>query len=155
MNNLINPINSFNWINHYMNCPYVDGGRGPDVFDCWGLVRDVYHRRFGLPLLKSFGQVSPDDKDTLTQAFYDVVPDFTPGPPALGTVAGGFRGGNLIHVGVVVDNNGRLEVLHTGRKHGPTLTRVAAFSALFSNVVYYHYDCKNLRVSKQVKHNPV
>lgn len=24
--------------------PFVDGGRGPDGYDCWGLVREVYNR---------------------------------------------------------------------------------------------------------------
>lgn len=25
--------------------PFVDGGRGPDSFDCWGLVKEMYHRQ--------------------------------------------------------------------------------------------------------------
>ena len=29
--------------------PFEDGGRGPDSFDCWGLVREVYHR-YGIEL---------------------------------------------------------------------------------------------------------
>jgi cell wall-associated NlpC family hydrolase len=29
--------------------PFEDGGRGPEVFDCWGLVMEVY-RRHGLEL---------------------------------------------------------------------------------------------------------
>ena len=29
--------------------PFADGGRGPDSFDCWGLVREVY-RRYGIIL---------------------------------------------------------------------------------------------------------
>ena len=29
--------------------PFKDGGRGPDSYDCWGLVREVF-RRFGVEL---------------------------------------------------------------------------------------------------------
>lgn len=29
--------------------PFADGGRGPDTYDCWGLVREVY-RRYGASL---------------------------------------------------------------------------------------------------------
>jgi cell wall-associated NlpC family hydrolase len=29
--------------------PFADGGRGPNKYDCWGLVREVY-RRFGVNL---------------------------------------------------------------------------------------------------------
>ncbi len=29
--------------------PFCDGGRGPDAYDCWGLVQEVY-RRHGLAL---------------------------------------------------------------------------------------------------------
>jgi len=28
--------------------PFVDGGRGPDEFDCWGLVKFIYDREFGI-----------------------------------------------------------------------------------------------------------
>lgn len=27
-----------------INKPFIDGGRGPDGYDCWGLVREVYRR---------------------------------------------------------------------------------------------------------------
>ena len=32
-----------------IGAPFVDGGRGPDKFDCWGLVREIYHR-YGIEL---------------------------------------------------------------------------------------------------------
>ena len=56
------------WINHYMSCPYQPYGRGPSAFDCWGLVRDVLQRQFGVPELAAFGQVDPDDKRAMTAA---------------------------------------------------------------------------------------
>ncbi|MBU2703868.1 putative lipoprotein NlpC [Sporomusaceae bacterium BoRhaA] len=32
-----------------ISLPFADGGRGPFVYDCWGLVREVY-RRYGVNL---------------------------------------------------------------------------------------------------------
>lgn len=31
-------------ISSLVGTPFKDGGRGPDSFDCWGLVREVYKR---------------------------------------------------------------------------------------------------------------
>lgn len=36
-------------INHFIGAPFVDGGRGPHGYDCWGLVMAVF-REFGLTL---------------------------------------------------------------------------------------------------------
>lgn len=31
--------------------PFEDGGRGPDAFDCWGLVRFAYHQFLDIDLV--------------------------------------------------------------------------------------------------------
>ena len=38
------------WVTDYLGKPWEPGARGPDAFDCWGLLRDVYERQFGLSL---------------------------------------------------------------------------------------------------------
>lgn len=40
--------------------PYEPGGQGPQVFDCWGLVRFVYEQAFKTPL-KDFSHVYARD----------------------------------------------------------------------------------------------
>lgn len=35
--------------NDLIGKPFMDGGRGPDGFDCWGLVKEVY-KRHGIEL---------------------------------------------------------------------------------------------------------
>ena len=127
------------WINDYLAVPYVDGGRDCRGFDCWGLVRHALHHHFGVPWLTSFGHVSPDDKPGMTGGFSAVVPAFVPGACVPGAVACGFRGDCLVHVGVVVDN-GKLQVLHTGRGHGPALNTARAFRRLFERVEFYEYQ---------------
>ena len=38
------------WINDYIGLPYVPGGRGPQVFDCYGLCVAVYLDQYGIIL---------------------------------------------------------------------------------------------------------
>lgn len=38
------------WTRRYFGKPWVNGARGPDAYDCWGLVRSVYLDRYGLDL---------------------------------------------------------------------------------------------------------
>ena len=42
-------------LNKFLLAPYVDGGRGPAAFDCWGLCIAVRHELFGLPLPPRLG----------------------------------------------------------------------------------------------------
>ena len=37
-------------IEDYIGKPFVDGGRGPDDFDCWGLVKSIYLTEFNIEL---------------------------------------------------------------------------------------------------------
>lgn len=128
------------WAVEYLSAPYIDGGRTLAVLDCWGLVRDVLHRRFNLPVLASFGNVHPDDKQELTASFNQVVIDFVPGMAQPGAVASGFRGNNLIHVGVCIGEASQLKILHTSRRHGAMLSSVREFKRLFPTVIFYVYD---------------
>lgn len=38
------------WATKYVGKPWVSGARGPDVFDCWGLLYWVYLERYGVEL---------------------------------------------------------------------------------------------------------
>lgn len=35
------------WVRPWIGLPYADKGRGPDAWDCWGLIRAVLHAQFG------------------------------------------------------------------------------------------------------------
>lgn len=127
------------WSDDYLTIPYVDGGRDAAIgLDCWGLVRDVLHKHFALPLLNDFGLIHADDKANMTRAYQQVKNAFSPCHPIAGAIAAGFNGSALIHVGVVIDVNG-LHVLHTSSKHGMSKSRVRRFNRLFSEVKYYAY----------------
>lgn len=128
-----------------MTVPYVDGGRDLSGLDCWGLVRLVRHHHHGLPLLESFGRVSPDDKAGMTDGYLAVVSGFVETAPIDGAIACHFLGDVLWHVGVVVDECG-LKVLHTGRKLGrPCLSRLAEFERMALTTRYYiEHDSSSL-----------
>ncbi len=36
------------WAEELIGRPWIAGGRGPDAFDCWGLVRFCWRERFGI-----------------------------------------------------------------------------------------------------------
>ena len=127
----------------YMDCPYVDGGRGPVEFDCWGLVREVLHARFAVPLLPSFGLVCPDDKPAMTNGYCQIVKALVPSVPKAGAVMAGFVGQNLVHVGVCIDDGGLLKVLHTSRNKGVRLDSVRSFKRLFLRTEFYYYVSDN------------
>lgn len=48
------------WASGFVGLPFVDGGRGPAAYDCWGLVRAVYAARLGVDL-PSYGEISARD----------------------------------------------------------------------------------------------
>ena len=51
------------WAGRYIGIPYVDGGRGHDGCDCWGLVWLVYREQFEVDLPSYRGTyVSAADK---------------------------------------------------------------------------------------------
>lgn len=108
--------------------------------DCWGLVRDALHRLYGKPLVESHSDVSPADKAGLTQRYKTVAEQFTAvAEPKPGDVAAGIRRGLCIHIGIAVEADGRFMILHTGRKHGPTLSRVEDFARQFGKVSWWRY----------------
>jgi len=127
------------WINGYMSAVYEDGGRGPNAFDCWGLVRDVLHKYFDVPELLSYGCVCPDDKRSMNAGYKVVKTGFKACCAVPGAVACGYRSGCLVHVGVVVETASGLRVLHASRASGVSLVSLREFERLFLKVGFYCY----------------
>lgn len=129
-------------INDWLCIPYRDYGRDWTGCDCWGLVRMVRHALRG-DLLASHGAIDPGDKPALTKAAGDVlgVGGFqlrqVPQAGALATV---WRGPLCLHVGIVVEVEGRLAVLETGRRIGVRWLRLADFCRVHRDVRFYDND---------------
>ena len=120
----------------FLSAPYRDGGRGPIAFDCWGLCIAVRHQLLGLPLLPSLGAVGKDRLRENTHAYHGLKQGMETCPPEVGAIAAVFRGALCLHVGVVVEADGRLKILDTN-PGGPRLCTVREFEDDFPKVVYY------------------
>ena len=124
-------------INDWLRIPYRDHGRDWTGCDCWGLVRMV---RFALrgDFLPSYGGIDPQDKPALTAAAGEVMSldGFRECEPRLGAIAAVWRGALCLHVGVVVESEGRLKVLDTN-PGGACLRTTGEFEAAHPRVVYY------------------
>lgn len=123
-------------LKHYLSAPYRDGGRGPIAFDCWGLCIAVRHQLLGLPLLPSLGAVGKDRLRENTHAYHDLKQGMETCPPEVGAIAAVFCGALCLHVGVVVESEGRLKVLDTN-PGGACLRTTGEFEAAHPKVVYY------------------
>ncbi len=61
------------WINNYLNKPWVAYARGPHAYDCWGLVIAVLQNHFNRQPIDSHDEVTTDNREEITQAFYDEI----------------------------------------------------------------------------------
>lgn len=118
---------------------YAKHGRELPYLDCWGLARLAWSGLFGKQELPSYSHIDPDDKASLTK-YKEVVRDgfsMRETPPRHGTLATGWRGRRCIHVGAVVEVDGRLWVLETDEPTNAVLTQIKVFEARYSKVIYY------------------
>lgn len=118
---------------------YVKHGREAPDLDCWGLVRLARVHLFGRDWLPSYSDVDPADKSGLTEATAEVQQQggFIQTEAKSGTIAAAWRGRLCVHVGLVVETDGRLWILETDEVTGPTLTALRVFESRYTKVIYY------------------
>lgn len=62
------------WWNKYIGAGFQEKGRGPDFFDCWGLLKHIYQydhpKAFILPGYEELYE-STSDRDTLGRVIFD------------------------------------------------------------------------------------
>lgn len=126
-------------IDDFLASKYVKFGRGPVEFDCWGLVRIALTDLFARDLLPSYAGVDPQDKRSLTATAIAVrdINLFARTAIKVGAIATAWRGQLCVHVGIVVECDGRLWVLETDEATGPALTRPVIFESRYTQVIYY------------------
>lgn len=101
------------WWAKYIGVPFADGGRGPDSYDCWGLVRASYCDVLGVTL-PSYGEISSRDLVRIARSIRDATAESwavfdTPEPMDVCLMRSGRGGRSAVHVGVMVD---RRRVMH-------------------------------------------
>lgn len=126
------------WTNEYIaKVKYLDGGRGPVNYDCWGLVREARHKHCGMRLLPSWGEIRNTMPKAFTKAYKEEAATMHECAPEHGAIAAVFIGSVCVHVGLVVDVAGRLMVLEVNPKKGVNISRVIDFEYQYLRVIYY------------------
>jgi hypothetical protein len=138
-------LNSALWtelFNTYIDTKYQDGGRGPDKFDCWGLLRDILLKAGASEnSVPSYGKCSADNKLQMTQHYSNIKHLYPQANTAnIAMIAGAFSGSLLVHIGLVVPDGSQLAILHTTQKFGVHKTPIHLFERQYSKVNYYHAD---------------
>lgn len=126
-----------NWISHYLAATYEDGGRGPDRYDCWGMVREARHTYLGLRLLPSWGEVRNTNPKEFTRACRLEAATMEPCSAEHGAIAAVFRGHICTHVALVVEHEGRLFGLEINPAKGARFQPLGDFEKQYFKVEYY------------------
>ena len=125
------------WVDHYLAATYEDGARGPDKYDCFGLVREVLHERCGWPLMPAFGGLRNTSPRLMTEAQRETVSSMRICQPADGVLACVFRGVLMVHVAVIIELDGALAALEINPKQGARWSRIPEFERQYLKVIYY------------------
>lgn len=129
------------WAAQYLTKRYVDGGRGPDVYDCWGLVREARARYCGMRLLPEFGSLRNTDPRAFTKAYTSEASQMELCEPEHGAIAAVLHGKVCVHVGLVLERDGRLWVLEINPVRGPRILPLKAWARDHLSVTF-HRDAK-------------
>jgi hypothetical protein len=125
------------WINSYLSCRYEDGARGPEKFDCWGLVRDARHRHQGMRLLPSWGHVRNTEPKEFTRAYRNEAEHMEVCQPEPGAIAAVMRGHICVHVALVVGTRGQLKILEINPYRGARCMLLHRWARENFSVIYY------------------
>jgi len=99
------------WVNGYLQCAYEDGARGPDRYDCWGLVRVARHLHLGKRLLAEYGSLRNKDPREFTRAYEEESAIMERCEPEVGAIAAVMIGRICTHVALVIDSPDGLRIL--------------------------------------------
>lgn len=123
-------------MNQFLEVPYLDEGRTLAGADCWGLSM-LARVAMGLPDIPLAAGTTRDTVHGMQQEFRRVSAALARDVVQPGALAAVFKRGAFVHVGVVVEADGRLWVLETNPGVGPCLRRIADFNAAYFKVTYY------------------
>ena len=107
------------FINKYLSCTYEDGARGPDCYDCWGMVRYVRHVELGKRLLAEYGSLRNTDPREFTRAYEEESSLMEQCEPEVGAIAAVLIGRICTHVALVIDSSEGLRILEINPTRGP------------------------------------
>ena len=110
----------------------------PPLFNCWSLVRELRVELFDLPLLPLHGGIHADDKRELSKAAKSTIDShLIESKLQTGAIAAAYRASLCVHVGLVVEIDGKLHIAEIGSKTGFRILSVERFEASYTKVRYY------------------
>jgi len=130
-----------NNLTQYIGKPYAVLGRGPDEFDCWGLVMHFYEKEWGVKLPNQ--PVEASDIIEVLKAFKvstahkDWMPTET---PVQGSVVVAGRNRFFSHAGVYIEGG---HVLHTTKEAGASCVQsIKGFRNSYQHTSFFNYQSK-------------
>lgn len=123
-------------IDELLKVPYLDGGRDAQGLDCWGLVL-AGREAMGLPELLDRDAVTRHTVQAMQQQYKAIAYGLEVGPPVVGALAAVFRAKVFVHVGLVIEIDGRLAVIETNPKTGVRWMFLERFLDVYYKVVFY------------------
>lgn len=116
------------WVNDYLDrAVYVDGGRGPTEYDCWGLVREVRAKHLGRTELPLYGELRNDSPRLFTRAYRREACKLRPCEPEHSAIAAVMIGEICTHVAVVIEDAAELWILEINPEKGARRMRLNAW----------------------------
>lgn len=120
------------------HCRWSHNGMEFPHLSCYGLVRLARQELFGLPALPSLAHMSSYDKRAATMAARAITHEhMNPCEPQPGAMAICWRGRLCMHVGLVVEVDGRLSVLDIDEGRGACITPLAVWQRRYLRVDFY------------------
>ena len=93
---------------------------------------------FGLPLLPLHGGIHADDKRGLSKVAASTIDNhLRECNLQIGAIAAAYRASLCVHVGLVIEIDGKLHIAEIGSKTGFRILSVERFEAAYTKVRYY------------------
>jgi len=133
-----------NWASPYIGKPWVLGAKGPEAYDCLGLVQTVYKEQFGLILDESLENLNVSDASQILSTLNTDLEIRTKWSrqivPKNGDLVAMSRSNLYHHVGIFVESYGGY-VLHAVDLRSVILDPVKNLTGvLWSKVHYYRHE---------------
>ena len=101
-------------------------------------MRELRVELFDLPLLPLYGGINADDKRSLTKAASETISGHLKECDVrIGAIAACYRVSLCVHVGIVVEIDGKLHIAEIGNKTGFRILSIERFEASYTKVRYY------------------
>jgi len=124
------------WANKYIGKPWAKGQFGPNAFNCFGLVHDIYQNKYNIkmPIL-----LIPEDNSSAIKIVLNHHPERSRFYEVKQPKEGDIVIMNDSHCGIVI-NPSRIGVLHSYRPYGGVVFQEIFKCALFWDMTFLRRD---------------